>query len=217
MNLSVERRTKPPLKQLGEPPWDLALLFPVQGHWTEETFLWLDSNGPNRRLIELVDGFLEVLPVPDFYHQRVLQYLYKKTDDFARAKKAGEVFVAPLPVRLGDNHLREPDIMFLRRHRIKDLHTPPEGGDLFMEVVSPGKKNRDRDLKEKRKVYAKAKVPEYWIVDPEKQRITVLTLVGTTYKVHGKFKPGEQATSKLLAGFTIDVAEVFAAGRGEDV
>lgn len=215
---SAERRTRPTKPTpgdalLGEPPWDVALLFPNQGQWSEEDFLWLDEHF-NRCLIELVDGALEVLPVPDPYHQRIVQFLFKKTDRHATKKKAGEAFMAPLPVRLGPNHLREPDILFVRRQRIKDAHKPPEGADLVMEVVSRGKKNRDRDLKVKRRVYAKAKIGEYWIVDPQEKVITVLILEGAKFKVHGKFGPGETATSKLLPGFAVKVNDVFAAGLG---
>lgn len=84
-----------------------------------------------------------------------------------------------------------------------------------MEVVSPGEENRERDLVVKRREYAKAKIREYWIVDPEQKTITVLTLSGSTYKVHGVFKPGEFATSKLLKGFKVAVTDVFEAGDGK--
>ncbi len=47
----------------------------------------------------------------------------------------------------------------------------------------------DRDLVEKREEYARAGIPEYWIVDPEQGQITVLALDGTGYAVHGS-SPG---------------------------
>ena len=86
-----------------------------------------------------------------------------------------------------------------------------EGADLVMEVVSGGDDDRRRDLKTKREEYALAAIPEYWIVDPELGQITVLTLDGPTYAVHGEFKRGEQATSKLLPGFVVDVTSALAA------
>ena len=211
MNQSATRTTharKKPTR--GEPSWDIALLYPAQGEWTEEDYLAVEKSG--RRMMELVDGFLEVLPVPDTYHQRLLKFLFRHLDDFVSAIRGGEAFFAPLPIRLGKGELREPDIVYLKSNRIKDCHKPPEGADLAMEIVSPGPENRQRDLKDKRQAYAKAKIAEYWIVDPEQQTITVLYLGTKTYKIHGKYKPGEQASSKLLSGFTIDVAEVFAAG-----
>jgi|TARA_B100001971_G_C18207240_1_gene548405 hypothetical protein len=45
---------------IGEPTWDIAYLFPNQGYWSEDAYLDLKTN----HLIELVDGKLEVLPMP---------------------------------------------------------------------------------------------------------------------------------------------------------
>jgi Uma2 family endonuclease len=215
MTLSVDRATHPRKKtKRGEPPWDIALLYPPQGAWTEEQYLALDNSGTGM-LIELVDGFLEVLPVPDLYHQGLTKFLFRRLDDHVSEHRLGEVFFAPLPIHLWEGQMREPDIVFLKSMRIKNRRKPSKGADLAMEIVSPGKESRQRDLKEKRRAYAKAKIPEYWIVDPKEQTITVLTLGARSYKVHGKFKPGDKATSKLLPSFTIDVAEAFAAGLGK--
>ena len=67
----------------------------------------------------------------------------------------------------------------------------------------------ERDLVEKRADYAEGGIPEYWIVDPRDDTITVLTLKGDEYDEHGVFRRGETATSPLLEGFTADVAAVF--------
>jgi Uma2 family endonuclease len=80
-------------------------------------------------------------------------------------------------------------------------------------VVSGGEDDRRGDLTNKRAEYAAAGIPEYWIVDPEEGRITVLILDGTTYTVHGEFSRGQQATSKLLPGFVVDVASALAPKR----
>ena len=58
--------------RIGEPTWDIAMLFPLQGQWTEEEYLALDTN----RLMELVDGCLDVLPMPTPYHQAIVRYLF---------------------------------------------------------------------------------------------------------------------------------------------
>jgi Uma2 family endonuclease len=211
MRSSANRTTRPPNKPTrGEPSWDIALLYPAQGEWTEEAYLALEQN--SKHTIELVDGFLDVLPVPDAYHQRLLKFLFRHLDDYVSAVRDGEVFFAPLPIRLGKGELREPDIVFLKSHRLKDSHEPPEGADLVMEILSPGKENRERDLKDKRRAYAKAKIAEYWIIDPEEQAITVLNLKARSYKTHGTYSRGATATSKLLPGFAVDVAQLFAAG-----
>jgi Uma2 family endonuclease len=71
-----------------------------------------------------------------------------------------------------------------------------EGADLVMEVVSDA--DRRRDVETKRFEYARAGIPEYWIVDPSELRITVLHLTGDHYVVHGEFTPGGRASSALL-------------------
>jgi Uma2 family endonuclease len=81
--------------------------------------------------------------------------------------------------------------------------------DLIMEVVSD--KNRPHDIKKKRIEYAKARIPEYWIVDPKKETITVLILKGKskTYIEFGTISKGKRAASRLLPGFGVDVTEAM--------
>ncbi len=196
--------------QRGEPTWEIAMLFPRQGEWTEEAYLALDTN----RLIELTDGCLEFLTMPIPFHQWVLRYLFKLLDAYVVAHSLGSVLFAPLPVRLWQGKIREPDLVFLRPERVPDPWRPPEGADLAMEIVSDSPEDRKRDLVTKREEYAQARISEYWIIDPQERRITVLVLKGTAYQVHGEFTPGMQATSVLLPGFSVDVAAVFAAGEG---
>ena len=56
-----------------------------------------------------------------------------------------------------------------------------EGADLVMEVVSRDAESRKRDLLQKPLEYAEAGIQEYWIVDPRKSSIMVLTLQGKMY------------------------------------
>ncbi len=58
--------------------------------------------------------------------------------------------------------------------------------------------------------YARAGIAEYWIVDPTLSLITVLSLSDGAYIVHGEFQKGDQAVSRLLPGFAVDVATVLA-------
>jgi Uma2 family endonuclease len=79
-----------------------------------------------------------------------------------------------------------------------------------MEVVSGDPQDRKRDFETKRVEYAKAGVPEYWIADPEKCRVIVLTLAGFSYRIFGIFGLGSVATSALLPGFAVNIDELFA-------
>jgi Uma2 family endonuclease len=190
----------------GQPTWEVAMLFPEQGNWSVEEYLDL----PGNRLVEYSEGHLEVLPMPTTLHQWILLYLCRALEAFVESK-LGLVLVAPLPVQLGLDKFREPDVVFmLHEHRSRVGREFWKGADLVMEVVSDDPKSRRRDLVTKRQEYAQAGIPEYWIVDPKRKRITVLRLQGTKYIVHGTFKPGQRARSHLLAGFSVDVAAALA-------
>ena len=188
----------------------MALLYPVQGSWTEDDYLALGTN----RLVELSEGCIEVLPTPTKLHQRMVRFLSFLIQEFVSARGLGEVLFAPLPVRLWPGTFREPDIVFVRPER-GEYAGQPEGADLVMEVLSPGEENRRRDVEIKREEYARAGIPEYWIVDPEGRRVTVLVLEGATYREHGAFGPDDTATSATLAGLAVSVADLFASGTQE--
>ena len=148
--------------------------------------------------------------MPTKSHQRLVAALFRLLTAYLASHPRGEAIFAPYRVQLWPGKFREPDIVFLlTEHASRFGDDYARGADLVMEVVSPD--DRRRDLETKRREYAQAAIPEYWIVDPETQRITVLTLAGAEYAVHGDFAAGEQATSALLPGFTVDVAAIFAA------
>ena len=193
-----------------QPAWDVAHLFPAQGDWTESDFFRLHGN----RMAELVDGCLEVLPMPTWMHQLIVDFLCDAVKAHLRGNllhAGGRVLFAPLPVRLFPSTIREPDVLYIRKeHLPADPRGYPDRVDLAMEVVSEGPEARRRDYIDKRRDYARAGISEYWIVDPEEERITVLALDRDTYREHGVFRVGDHATSKLFEGLTIEVAEVMA-------
>jgi Uma2 family endonuclease len=199
---------EPVMERVEEPAWDIAKLFPNQGEWSEEEYLALDTN----HLVEFTNGYIEVLPMPTIPHQRLVFFFQRMLWAFVVEHQLGEVLAAPLRVRLRPRKYREPDVVFIRAEKLGEQGIQYwENVDLVMEVVSPD--DPDRDYKKKRKEYAQVGIAEYWIVDPMKQVITVLTLDGEMYAEHGAFKPGTQATSVFLPGFTLDVTEVFGAAQ----
>ncbi|PJF46794.1 MAG: Uma2 family endonuclease [Candidatus Thermofonsia Clade 3 bacterium] len=176
-----------------EPAWEVAYLFPAQGEWTEEDYFAL----PDNTRLELAAGRLERF-------QRIVAFLYRLLLSFIGQRYPGaEALFASLPIRLGPNTLREPDIVLMlpeHRHRIHEQYW--EKPDMVIEVVLP--KNRATDLRDKRREYAQAGIPECWIVDPQSKTVTVLKLSGETYVVHGAYGYGDIAESALLDGFRVD-------------
>lgn len=198
-----------PSPKRGDPTWDLALMYPLQGSWSVDDYLALDAG----LFVEYTSGFVRVLPMPTILHQLVVQFLFRALDDFVTERQLGQILLAPLPVRLTADKYREPDIAFARPEQIGGLNGYPTGADLVVEVVRDGQDSHQRDYVEKRLDYASARIAEYWIVDPQIRRISVLVLDGNAYREHGVFHEGARAMSALLAGFSVDVREVFARGN----
>ncbi len=77
----------------------------------------------------------------------------------------------------------------------------------MVEIISPD--DPERDTKVKRSDYAEADIPEYWIINPDDETVTVLKLAGERYDEHGVFRRGETASSALLRAFVVDVNSIF--------
>lgn len=133
---------------------------------------------------ELVDGRLELMNPPTIQHFLIVDFL----DTLLKA----EIKRLSLPwlcfresgVRTGINKSRLTDLSVVTLEQAKELmnmsavfQSPPL---LIVEVVSPD--SVKRDYRYKRSEYAALEVPEYWIVDPLAEKITVLLLEEGLYE-----------------------------------
>jgi Uma2 family endonuclease len=104
----------------------------------------------------------------------------------------------------------QPDLIVVRptnRDILKDhIYGVP---DLLVEILSSS--NRKHDTVRKRRLYARNRVPEYWIVDPEEQTVEFLELVegGLSYRQHGWFGPGDVVRSATFE-LALPIDELFA-------
>ena len=145
--------------------------------------------------------------MPTDLHQSIAEFFFLALTAFI-APLGGKVHLAALRLKIRSGKFREPDVLLVKS--AKDPRRRNRfwiGADLTLEVVSPEKP--ERDLVDKRQDYAEANVPEYWIIHPLDETITVLRLENGRYLEHGIFRRGEQATSVILPGFSVNVAEVF--------
>jgi Uma2 family endonuclease len=204
--------TRTPTREKHSPAWDIALIYPEQGQWSENDYLAVTET--TNRLVELRDGSIEVLTMPTSAHQRIVGFLNQLLLAFLARNPLGEVLFAPLRVRLWDKTFREPDLVFmLAKHAKRAGEDYWDGADLVMEVVSGTAEDRQRDLVSKRRDYARAGIDEYWIVDPKEKRLTVLRRRARSYAVHAEVVGTGIVTSALLSGFEVDAALVFGAGK----
>ncbi|MFZ3090373.1 MAG: Uma2 family endonuclease [Nitrospirota bacterium] len=194
-----------------------AIKIPEPLKLTCEDYLLL----PEDRRYEIIDGELFMTPSPKTMHQRLIVKLFRIIDDFVRKGELGEVFIAPYDVVLSKHDVVQPDIIFVSKERsgiITELNIQGSP-DLVIEILSPSTKERDLVLK--KKLYAAFGIKEYWIVDPENEKMTLLTLGKIGYEdqptpvsplTKGGIKGG--CKSLLLKGLKIDIAKLFKKEKG---
>ena len=78
-----------------------------------------------------------------------------------------------------------------------------------LEVVSPGKTNRDRDYLRKRAQYAAVGIPEYVIIDPEDRIVAVLRLENGSYRQDGCYQGAEVVRSVEFPTLNLTAAQIL--------
>ncbi|GAB2671223.1 Uma2 family endonuclease [Kribbella swartbergensis] len=136
----------------------------------------LDALPDDGMRYELVDGVLLVTPAPLPIHQNAVVELTVTLRNHCPAEF--KVFVAPLDFQPTPRRSLQPDVLVCRRVDVgpKAIHRPLL---LAVEVLSAA--TRSKDLILKRGLYEEAGVQSYWIVDPEREELTVLELVEGRY------------------------------------
>ena len=157
---------------------------------------------------ELIDGEVYYMASPSVTHQRVLGRLSLRIGSYILERNGScEVFLAPFAVYLMNDikNYVEPDLCVIcKPDKLDDkgCHGAP---DWTIEIVSPGSKHMDYIVKLKE--YKKAGVREYWIVDPDEQKVIVYNFE------HGDMKEYsfmESVPAGIYEDFRIDFSEMAA-------
>jgi len=129
---------------------------------------------PEDKRYEVLDGEIYVVAAPNTRHQRVSLNLKLALFQHVKHMNLGMILDAPYDVILSDENVVQPDILFVRTDRSDIIGEANLKGapDLVIEILSPG--THSKDLKLKRKTYARFGIQEYWIVDPEAETAEVL-------------------------------------------
>jgi Uma2 family endonuclease len=188
----------------------------------EEYLSYRDTEQDNIRYELIEGGLIELAPESpqnNFIARRLLFFL--AAHDIIPLEllvnHACEIQVPVLQPKDAAN--RFPDLVILRpehpdlmgnRLTITSLMPPPR---LIVEVVSPGKTNRDRDYINKRAQYAAIAVPEYWLIDPAAGTVLVLQLQDEAYVEVGVFHGLDRILSPTFPDLELTAAQVLSAGK----
>jgi Uma2 family endonuclease len=153
-----------------------------------------------------VDGVVFVMSPGNTPQSMLTRFLASIIQIWAEEHGLGEVFIAPLTVRMLETSAREPDVFFFRGEHLDRVHkTFAEGPpDLVIEIISQSTRVVDRG--EKFYEFEQARVPEYWLIDPDRKKVEAYRL-GTdgTYEAVPTGDP-ETLRADALPGMSLPVA-----------
>jgi len=158
---------------------------------------------------EIIEGQAYVNPAPNTRHQRIVGRVFNVLANHVEAHGGGEVFVAPYDVVISDHDIVQPDVLFIAdadAHQVTaaNLQGKPT---LAVEVLS----NPRHDQVRKRRLYERAGIREYWIVDPDADRVEVYLLPpgGGPYPPPTMYERDMTLTTALLPGLAIELDSLF--------
>lgn len=144
----------------------------TETNWDRSRWEQLPDDG-NR--YEVIDGVLYMTTAPSAFHQWIVQEVYALLRQTINQTGVGVTFIAPIGVFMPHCDPAQPDVVVVRREDIGIIHDRHIYGvpALIVEVVSPS--NARQDTETKRRAYARAGVPEYWVVRPTSRDLVLYT------------------------------------------
>ena len=183
---------------------------PRDDRLTYDDFVLFPDDGMRH---EIIDGEHYVTPSPNLRHQELLGRLHLEIALFLRQHPGiGRVFLSPLDVIFTKWDVVEPDLLFVASDQSdiltpKNVQGPPA---LAIEILSPWTRRVDEQVK--LSLFDRGGVREYWLVDPERDSVTVFCRRedGSFPRVAQLTGDGHDVlTTPLMAGLVIPLAELF--------
>src|SRR2546425_3881999 len=158
---------------------------------------------------ELLDGRVVMTP-PAGYPHGAIEAALGGIEPFVRARNLGKRFGSSPGFALPSGDTVEPDYSFVSTERWRAMPPPEEGRflrvvpDLVVEILSPSTAALDRG--EKKDVYERSGVREYWLIEPRARTPLVYTRQGDRFDTGRTFAEGRTFSSAVFPGLAFDVA-----------
>jgi len=157
---------------------------------------------------EIIDGDHVMTPAPSTLHQTVSKRLQHQLYTQIELPGLGLVFNAPVDVQLTEYDIVQPDLVVVLKVPVDRTrmvtHTKINGvPDLVVEILSPSTAAIDTALK--KQLYERTGVAEYWIADPENQRLERYRLADGGYRL----EPQKDPATALSGGLCVRLADIW--------
>lgn len=154
---------------------------------------------------EIIDGDHYTTPAPSTSHQTVSKRLLYQLYTQIELAGLGLVFDAPVDVQLTEHDIVQPDLVVVLAGRTQMIAPTKINGvpDLVVEILSASTAANDTTLK--KQLYERTGVAEYWIADPDNQRLERFRLVDGVYRLE---HPADPVTA-FAGGLRVRLADVW--------
>jgi Uma2 family endonuclease len=146
---------------------------------------------------EIIGGDHYVTPAPSTVHQTISKRVQHQLYTQIELAGLGVVFDAPVDVQLTEHDIVQPDLVVILADRTRMITPTKVNGvpDLIIEILSSSNAAHDTTLK--KQLYERTGVVEYWIADPDNQRLERYRLVAGAYLLEPQADPATALAGRL--------------------
>jgi Uma2 family endonuclease len=172
----------------------------------QEYHRWLGDVPPSDvHHYELVNGRIVMSPPSDFRHGAVEANLHSWLATHVRELRLGVTLGSSAGYDMPTGDTLRPDFSFISSERLVAGPKPRDRDesftrivpDLVAEILAPSSMRRDRI--EKRLIYARCGVREYWLIDPAEREVLVFASLGDRFDEPRVLTRGSLRSSVLPA------------------
>lgn len=181
---------------------------PLTTKLTFEEYLAYDDGTDNH--YELEDGELILMNPPIGLHALIIRFLSNTLETEIKRLSLPWVTLQLLGIRTAPRRARLPDLCVIPLDIVREylnVSAVVEFGMLLaIEIVSPD--SVKRDYRFKRAEYASFGIPEYWIIDPAAQKVTLLLLIEGLYE-ETVYQGDDSIQSQTFPELTLTVNQIL--------
>jgi len=164
---------------------------------------------PDNGNFELLNGQIYFMSSPKPSHQRISLRLSYFLAACVIPNNLGEIFTAPMDVVFTEYDTFQPDLLFITKERLNIIgENKIEGSpDLVVEILSPS--NDANEMSYKRHIYESKGVKEYWLINVEKQMLTLYKQIDNELRWQKDIQKNEVLKSEIIQGFELELSNIF--------
>jgi len=169
---------------------------------------------PESGNFELLNGRIFFMASPKPSHQDISSLLHTFLGFYIVGNKLGKLFAAPMDVLFTLHNTFQPGLLFISKERLNIIgESKIEGSpDLVVEILSPSNNINDaerRPISYKKHIYETTGVKEYWLINVEKQTLTLYKHIDNELRWQKDIQKNEVLKSEIIQGFELKLSNIF--------